>query len=306
MPLTDHARTIHRTQILTAVADGLLLLDKPAGISSHDAVLAARRALGEKRIGHAGTLDPFATGLLVLATGRATRLLPYIPGEPKTYRATIQFGAETATEDLLGDITREAEPPDESAVRAALPSLTGTIEQVPPAYSAKRVDGQRAYEAARAGLAVELRPVSIAVHRWELLAWHGTSCDVRVVCGGGTYVRSLARDLGRLTHSAAHLTALRREAAGAFSVQDAQAVAALRDEPVQLRPPLAALPHLPHVALTHDDVHRIRRGLDLAIDVDPDPRATHVALIAEEHGGLIALGERIGDRWQPRVVMQDA
>jgi tRNA pseudouridine55 synthase len=290
----------------TAATDGLLLLDKPAGISSHDAVLAARRALGEKRIGHAGTLDPFATGLLVLLTGRATRLLPYIPGEPKVYDATIQFGAETDTEDLLGTVTREAGLPTELAVRAALPQLTGRIEQVPPAYSAKRVDGQRAYEAARAGVLLELKPVSIIVHSWELLAWHDDACDVRIICGGGTYIRSLARDLGRLVQSAAHVRSLRRTSAGAFAVRDAQSVAALREGPPSLRSPLDALPHLPHVALSHEDVHRIRRGLDIAITGEPTASTSHVALVAADHGGLISLGERMGDRWQPRVVMRDA
>lgn len=290
----------------TAATDGLLLLDKPAGISSHDAVLSARRALHEKRIGHAGTLDPFATGLLVLLTGRATRLLPYIPGEPKVYDATIQFGAETETEDLLGTVTRQADLPSEADVRAAVPALTGIISQVPPAYSAKRVDGQRAYEAARAGVLLELKPVAIVVHSWHMIAWHGDSCDVRIVCGGGTYVRSLARDLGRAVGSAAHLRVLRRVAAGAFHVDDAQSVHALRDEPARLRPPLDALPHLARVALTNDEVHRIRRGLDIAITDLPITDASHVALVAAEHGGLIALGQQIGDRWQPRVVMRDA
>jgi tRNA pseudouridine55 synthase len=291
---------------MTAATDGLLLLDKPAGISSHDAVLAARRALSEKRIGHAGTLDPFATGLLVLLTGRATRLLPYIPGEPKIYEARIQFGSETDTEDLLGVVTREASVPDEASVRAAIPSLTGVIRQVPPAFSAKRVDGMRAYEAARAGVMLELKPVSITVHAWELLAFHGSTCDVRIVCGGGTYVRSLARDLGRAVGSAAHLTALRRVAAGAFHVEQAQSVAALREETPGLRPPVDALPHLPKVRLSTEEVHRIRRGLDIAIGEEPAEAASHVALISADHGGLIALGERIADRWQPRVVMRDA
>ncbi len=290
----------------TAATDGLLLLDKPAGISSHDAVLAARRALSEKRIGHAGTLDPFATGLLVLLTGRATRLLPYIPGEPKVYEARIQFGRETDTEDLLGVVTREAPVPDEASVRMAIPLLTGAISQVPPSFSAKRVDGMRAYEAARAGVLLELKPVSITVHSWEILAWHGSTCDVRIVCGGGTYVRSLARDLGRAVGSAAHLSALRRVAAGAFRVEQAQSVDALREETPQLRPPLDAVPHLPKVQLSQEEVHRIRRGLDIAIGETPVETTSHVALVSADHGGLIALGERIADRWQPRVVMRDA
>jgi tRNA pseudouridine55 synthase len=290
----------------TAATDGLLLLDKPAGISSHDAVLAARRALGEKRIGHAGTLDPFATGLLVLLTGRATRLLPYIPGEPKVYDATIQFGQETDTEDLLGTVTRQASLPDERAVRAALPALTGAIEQVPPAFSAKRIDGKRAYESARAGVLLELKPVHIVVHAWELRQWRHGSCDVRIVCGGGTYVRALARDLGRAVQSAAHLCALRRISAGAFDVSRAQSVASLRDGVPGLLPPLEALPHLPQVQLNSDEVHRIRRGLDIAVTNEPDRRTSHVALVSAEHGGLIALGERLEDRWQPRVMMRDA
>ncbi len=290
----------------TAATDGLLLLDKPAGISSHDAVLMARRALGEKRIGHAGTLDPFATGLLVLLTGRATRLLPYLPGEPKVYEATIQFGHETDTEDLLGAVTREAPAPTEAAVRAALPDLTGAIAQVPPAFSAKRIDGKRAYESARAGVVLDLKPVAIVVHSWELLTWRGDSCDVRVVCGGGTYVRALARDLGRSVHSAAHLRALRRVAAGAFDVSAATSVESLRHDVQLLRPPLDALPHLPHVMLTSDEVHRIRRGLDIAITAEPERQTSHVALVAAEHGGLIALGERRDGRWQPRVMMRDA
>ncbi len=300
------SRPVTTAMMTTAATDGLLLLDKPAGISSHDAVLAARRALGEKRIGHAGTLDPFATGLLVLLTGRATRLLPFLPGEPKVYEATIQFGAETDTEDLLGAVTRTAPWPDESAVRAAIPGFTGPISQVPPAYSAKRVDGQRAYEAARAGVMLELKPVSIVVHAWEMIEWRDDSCDVRISCGGGTYVRSLARDLGRAVGSAAHLRTLRRLAAGAFRVDDAQDVRTLRDQTPRLRAPLDALPHLATVALTDDDVHRIRRGLDIAISDTCDAAGSHVALTSAAHGGLIALGQRIADRWQPRVVMRDA
>jgi tRNA pseudouridine55 synthase len=300
------ARTRRLPTTRRSVTDGLLLLDKPAGISSHDAVLAARRALGEKRIGHAGTLDPFATGLLVLLTGRATRLLPYLDGDPKVYDATIQFGAETDTEDLLGVVIREAPLPDEEAVRVMLSRLTGSVVQVPPAYSAKRVGGQRAYEAARAGITLDLQPVTIIVHSWDVLAWRGDACDVRIVCGGGTYVRSLARDLGRLVGSAAHLSALRRVAAGRFHVEDSQPVLALRDQAPDLRPPLAAVPQLAPVQLSSDEVHRIRRGLDIRILDDAPTDGAFVALVSAEHGRLIALGERMGDRWQPRVVMHDA
>jgi tRNA pseudouridine55 synthase len=193
-----------------STTDGLLLVDKPVGVSSHDIVGAARRCFGEKRIGHAGTLDPFATGLLVLCSGRATRLLPHLPNEPKVYEATIRFGAETDTEDLLGAVVREAPLPARDAVMAAIPQFVGAVSQVPPAYSAKRVDGQRAYALARAGETVVLEPVTIQVHRWEVLEVRESAAGVhelfvRITCGGGTYIRSLARDLARAVGSAAHL-----------------------------------------------------------------------------------------------------
>jgi tRNA pseudouridine55 synthase len=282
--------------------DGLVLLDKPAGISSHDAVLAARRASGESRIGHAGTLDPFATGLLVCLLGRATRLLPYLPGEPKVYEALVRFGAETETEDLHGAVVREAPLPDEAAVRDALASFTGRIMQVPPAYSAKRVDGQRAYAAARAGEAVELPPVEITVHAIELTAWHGETCALRVTCGGGTYVRSLARDVARHVGSAAHLVALRRTHAGPFAVADAMSVPA-RGETIAVRPALDALPHLPHVPIDAQETARVRGGIAIRRDHAGD--ATHAALVTGEPPVLVALAERGDDRWHPRVVMRD-
>ena len=152
----------------TRPIDALLLVDKPAGITSHDVVSVARRALGERRIGHAGTLDPFATGLLVLLTGRATRVLPYVDGEPKEYEATIKWGAETDTDDATGAITREAPPPSRDAIEAGIASLTGRIEQVPPDYSAKQVGGRRAHAAARRGAPLELAPVVVHVHSWRV------------------------------------------------------------------------------------------------------------------------------------------
>jgi tRNA pseudouridine55 synthase len=132
---------------------GLVLVDKPAGMTSHDAVAIVRRALKTRRVGHTGTLDPFATGLLVVLVGRGTRLIPYVDGEPKVYEATIRFGAETDTDDLTGDVVREADPPSDVAIAEAIERLTGDIDQVPPAYSAKKVDGVRAYDAARRGSA---------------------------------------------------------------------------------------------------------------------------------------------------------
>jgi tRNA pseudouridine55 synthase len=291
-----------------ATSDGLLLVDKPAGVSSHDVVGAARRSLGEKRIGHAGTLDPFATGLLVLLVGRATRLLPHLPGEPKVYEARIRFGDETDTEDLHGTVVRTAPRPTRSALLAALPQFVGSIDQVPPAYSAKRVDGQRAYALARAGEAVTLAPVRIRVLRWELLdltlddAGGVYEATVRIVCGGGTYVRSLARDLARAVGSAAHLVALRRTAAGPFRVEDACTLEDLREQRVAARPALHALAGFPVQPLDDESLARIVRGIDVAAHVDG---AWGALVRADAPDVLVALAERRADRWQPRVVMRE-
>ena len=290
----------------TRPADGILLVDKPAGMSSHDVVNVARRALGERRIGHAGTLDPFATGLLVVMVGRATRVLPYLQGEPKEYEATIRFGAETDTEDLHGTVVREAPLPARDRLEAAMLALTGEIAQVPPAYSAKRVDGRRAYDLARAGAAVELAPVTVRVHTWEALAWRGADdavreLDVRVRCGGGTYVRSLARDLARLADGAAHLTALRRTASGCFRVDDAVSLEALRAGEVTLGSALEGLPHFARQELDPDAVGRIVRGIAVPATVVGE----FGALVHAESGALVAVAERRGDLWQPRVVMRE-
>jgi tRNA pseudouridine55 synthase len=281
--------------------DGLLLVDKPVGVTSHDVVDVARRALGERRVGHAGTLDPFATGLLVVLAGRATRLIPHVSGDPKVYEATVRFGAETDTEDLLGAIVREAPAPDEASVRAAMPALTGWLEQVPPAYSAKRVQGRRAYDLAREGVAVELAPSRVRVDAWELLAWRAgeaVEADVRVTCGGGTYVRSLARDLARSIGSAAHLSALRRLRSGAFDVARATPLQRLREGDVALRPALDALPEHPVQALDAADVRRIFGGIQVPATVDGAWGA-----LTDPEGGLVALAERMEARWQPRVVL---
>jgi tRNA pseudouridine55 synthase len=202
---------------------GLLLVDKPSGVTSHDIVDACRRAYGERSVGHLGTLDPFATGLLVLLFGRATRLATFIGGDPKVYDATVQFGTETDTDDLTGIPVRTGPVPTEDAIRGALPDLTGEIEQVPPSFSAKHVSGSggRAYVAARRGQPVELVPSRVVVYRWEIRAVHADRAEFTVTCGTGTYVRALARDLGRATGSAAHLTALRRTGVGAFDVRQA-------------------------------------------------------------------------------------
>jgi tRNA pseudouridine55 synthase len=278
----------------------LLLVDKPAGVTSHDVVLAARRAFGESRIGHAGTLDPFATGLLVLLLGRATRLLPYLDGVPKEYEATIALGRETETDDLEGATVREAPPPSDDAITEAVAQLTGELAQIPPAYSAKRVAGRRAYEAARAGEALALAPAQVHVFGWRGLVRDGTSLRATIACGGGTYIRALARDLGRLTGSAAHLSALRRVRSGPFQVADAVLLEAVRDGQATLRPALDALPTIPHVTLDPDDAERVLRG----IAVTREREGAHAALVDGRSGALVAFAEADGAHWQPRVVMR--
>jgi tRNA pseudouridine55 synthase len=215
------ATTTERSAHAGAAVEGLLLVDKPAGMTSHDVVQHVRRIFGQRSIGHLGTLDPFATGLLVLLLGRATRLATFIDTEPKVYEATIVFGAETDTDDATGTVIRTAPAPAAPDVKAAIQSLTGAISQVPPAYSAKSVDGTRAYDAARRGEPLQLAAVDVTVHEWKLVAFSGDTLEAVITCSGGTYIRALARDLGRLTSSAAHLVALRRTRAGEYSIGDA-------------------------------------------------------------------------------------
>jgi tRNA pseudouridine55 synthase len=204
-------------------------------MTSHDVVQQVRRIYGERSIGHLGTLDPFATGLLVLLLGRATRLANFLDIEPKTYEATIRFGSETDTDDATGTPIRSAETPNETAVRAAIKCLTGSLSQIPPAYSAKSVDGTRAYDAARRGEPLELKPVSVTVHDWQILDLSRENLRAIVTCSGGTYIRAIARDLGRLTSSAAHLSALRRTRIGAFDVAQARRLEDLANARTPLR-----------------------------------------------------------------------
>jgi tRNA pseudouridine55 synthase len=215
---------------------GLLLVDKPAGMTSHDVVQHVRRIYGERSIGHLGTLDPFATGLLVLLLGRATRLATFLDTEPKVYDATIVFGTETDTDDATGTVIRTAALPSESDVRSSLSTLTGTISQVPPAYSAKSIDGTRAYDAARRGEPLDLPAVDVTVHSWAIRELRSETLSAVITCGGGTYIRALARDLGRLTSSAAHLSSLRRTRVGEFDVREAATLESLNADPARVRP----------------------------------------------------------------------
>lgn len=285
----------------TNAIDGVLLVDKPAGLTSHDVVAIARRALRTRRIGHTGTLDPFATGLLVLLVGRGTRLASYVQGEPKVYDATIAFGAETSTDDLSGEIRRVATPPEASEIDRAIRDLTGTIMQRPPDYSAKQVAGRRAYSAARAGTPLALEPVPVIVHEWRIRQRESASLAVTITCGGGTYVRALARDLGRAAGSAAHLASLRRTRSGVFDVERAVPLAQLEEPAENLLVPLrSAVPQLPAQLLTDEEATRVRHGNPIDARVDGP-----LAALVDDSGALVAVARNESGRLYPRLVLAD-
>jgi tRNA pseudouridine55 synthase len=202
--------------------DGVIVIDKPEGLTSHDVVVAARRLLGEKRIGHTGTLDPLATGVLPLACGRATRLVRFLSAAEKEYEATVLFGVTTDTLDVTGEeISRSGRVPSRETLVAVLRSFEGEQLQVPPAYSAKKVAGRRAYELARRDEPVALDPVPVRVSRVELLEYGNDRCRVRLTCSAGFYVRALVRDLGERCGTGATLEALRRTRSGDFALDEA-------------------------------------------------------------------------------------
>ena len=207
--------------------DGVLIIDKPAGMTSHDVVNRVRRILKTKRVGHTGTLDPFATGVLVLLVGKATRLAQFVDKASKEYVAEIRFGFATDTGDVTGKPISEPEQISFSAedLETALMSFLGEIEQTPPMYSAKKIGGKKLYEHARKGEVIERKPANVTIHKLEILATdldsEGPSAQIRVACSAGTYIRTLAEDVGKALGNSAHLTALRRTAAGSFSLGDA-------------------------------------------------------------------------------------
>lgn len=223
---------------MTPTPNGVLPIDKPTGWTSFDVVAVARRTIGAKRVGHGGTLDPLATGLLPVLVGTATKFADRLHTAPKVYAAVIAFGHETTTDDLEGLPTREAPLPTQAltALDEALGAFRGAISQVPPAFAAVKVNGRRAYARARAGEAVVLAPRTITIERLAIASWDQERLRVLVVCSTGTYIRSLARDIGRAVGSAAHLGGLRRLAVGALTVDDALGMDALRSTPAVALP----------------------------------------------------------------------
>jgi len=314
--------------------DGVLIIDKPVDWTSHDVVARVRRVLGVRCVGHTGTLDPFATGVLVILVGRATRLAQFLAGAEKEYEALVRFGYATDTGDLTG-ATREAaesyaKPCREwsaAEIETALASLRGEIEQVPPMYSAKKMAGKKLYELARRGIEVERAAVRVSVHELEALERGGAllhenddgTCDLaaRVVCSAGTYIRVLAEVIGARLNTGAHLAALRRTRAGAFRIEDAVTLENLSEMFAAgeagklLLTPDAALPRMPFVHLTHEEAGRVRHGAAVNVgndDGQPAWRDGELIKLRDAAGNLLAIGvyNAARESLQPRIMLDAA
>ena len=261
-----------RPRRVDARVDGILVVDKPVGPTSHDVVALARRLAGTRKIGHGGTLDPFASGVLPLYLGLATRVVEFHLAARKAYRATVVFGATSTTDDLEGELADvDAPPPSSDTVAAALAGFLGQVEQRPPAYSARKVGGRRAYALARRGETPELRPRLVTFHALDLVAWDDAdparpTAVVDVACSAGTYVRALARDLGAAVGSGAYLAALRRTASGPFDLAAAhpldavRAAAASGELAALLLPVGSGLDDLPALPLTPGELRVVAHG----------------------------------------------
>ena len=311
--------------------DAIFAIDKPVGPTSHDVVARIRRAARLRRVGHAGTLDPLASGVLVVALGNATRLVEYLTADDKAYRAVMAFGSETATDDAEGDVTRTGpvDHLDATAITAALNGFRGTITQVPPSYSAISVGGERLHALARRGVAVEAPPRQVTIDAIDLVAWESPHATIDIACGKGTYVRSIARDLGAAVGSAAHLAGLRRTQSGTFRIDDAHALeaveAALRDGtwPALAVDPAAALPRLPAIHLADGQLRDVVAGRpieatittaaasrlidDVSGATDVAPRQPYARAIAAD-GRLVAILRRaaVSAKWHPEKVLAAA
>lgn len=292
---------------------GLLLLDKPSGPTSHDLVYAVRRGSGERRVGHAGTLDPLATGLLVMCLGPATRLSEYFSGKDKRYHARVRLGQATTTYDAQGEVTASSPVvPGRAAVEAALAEFRGPQQQVPPAFSAIKRGGQKSYELARRGETVVLEPRSVIIESLELVDWQPPDLELDVHCSAGTYIRSLAHDLGQRLGCGAHLAALRRTASGQLLVRQAvsldvlQAAFARRDWTQYLLPADQALLEWPAVHLTAAAAARVQRGQAVPFDLDQPPTSTGPLARAYNAAGqffAVLRADPAAGAWRPDKVL---
>jgi tRNA pseudouridine55 synthase len=284
---------------------GFLNIDKPAGPTSHDVVARVRRAARQKRVGHAGTLDPAATGVLVVALGAATRLIEYVQDSTsKRYLATVRLGTATTTDDAAGEVIASAPVPalDPDALQHILARFRGEILQVPPMYAALHHEGRRLHELARQGIVVERQPRPVTIERLDLIEWTPPILILDVMCSKGTYIRSLARDIGEAIGSGAHLHALRRTAVGTFLAEQATPLIRIEEQPEIimsiLLPPEHAVADWPAVRLGDDEARLVRNGRAIPIAGLDGTRARAHA----PGGALLALMRRAGDVWQPEKV----
>ncbi len=270
---------------------GWICLDKPLDLTSTDAVSRVRRAFNAQKAGHAGTLDPLASGILPIALGEATKTVPYLMEADKTYRFTIAWGATTASFDREGEVTATSDVrPSEAAVRAALPQFVGELEQAPPIYSAIKVDGERAYDLAREGVEVELKARTVRIERLELVAATSDHATLEMDCGKGTYVRALVRDLALALGACGHVSALRRTRVGQFSVENAITLEKLQEMAHRsagseaILPVETALDDIPVLAVTTEDVFKLKQGRPIVL-VPRQVEALKARLVPKTIGG---------------------
>jgi len=297
--------------------DGWLVIDKPAGLTSTDVVNRVKKLLQADRVGHAGTLDPLATGILPIALGKATKTVPFLMDAAKTYRFTLRFGEARDTDDAEGAVTATAEGrPDDEAIRAVLARFTGAITQVPPRFSAIKVDGERAYDLARQGQAVEFKPRTVRIDAITLAARPDPDhAEFLVRCGKGAYMRALARDIALALDTVGHVSALRRLSVGPFDEAKAISLDALADlahKDAALQPLLpveTALADIPALALTVQEAARLRQGQAISliellgrVPPDADPAGGLVRVVAE--GRAFALGRLADGLLQPHRLLE--
>lgn len=279
---------------------GILLIDKPLGITSHDVVARVRRKLSTKRVGHAGTLDPLATGLLVVAVGPATRFLQYLPLEPKVYEAEITFGQSSTTYDAEGERTDFVQPPADlrAALDAIIPQFLGLIQQIPPSYSAIKVNGQPLYKLARQGQMVEAEPRTVHIGELTLISVEENRVRARIECSGGTYIRTIAHDLGQALGCGAYLTGLVRTQVGRFALEQAVPLESITAD--CLLPLKDALPPMPLIYIDESQTAAIREGRAITLNTATDRPL--VALV-EPRGEVFSVARLTGDQLQPECVI---
>lgn len=299
-------------------ASGLLNIDKPKGITSHDVVNRVRKLAGQRRVGHAGTLDPMATGVLLVCLGQATRLIEYVTASRKQYRAVIRFGLTTDTLDAEGQITAENDPSalTEARLHQILPAFLGQIEQIPPLFSAIKKGGQPLYKRARAGQTVEVEPRQVTLYALTWVDWQPPDLTLDITCSPGTYIRSLARDVGLAAGPGAHLAGLTRTASGPWTLADAVPLETLEHEAAEnrsswqrhLHPPDKAISHLPQVSLSAEDSIRVQQGQQLQLDFLPasdNPNLVRAYTPDGDFLAILTLAQPDAKLWQPKKVFQN-